>query len=875
MRLVLTHNNMDFDGLSAQYAVTKLYPGTLIIPGYPLVGNVREFLSLYRDSLPLGQLRYINSSNVSHIYIVDCQHINRLDETAKQWFLEPDRKFKYSIFDHHGHDPDGLAAHAEADSVYRPLGSTTSILVDVMRKKKVKLTPFEATLLLIGIYEDTGSLTFAQTTDVDAECVAYLLRSGADVIRVGEYLHHRLNDQQVKLLEVLIQNSKAINVSGAKVVVCHSSLPAYLDGLASLTRKLLEVEAADAVLSCVHMKDRVHLVGRSDHRSIDVRQILKRFGGEGHPGAASAVVKHKSVEEVLALLEEMLENYQLPEVLAQDIMQTPVQTILPKTTMEEAGRTMLRYGLDGLVVAENSEVLGVVSRRDIDQATHHKLQHAPVQGFMSRPVITIDPKTTLSNIQAKMISEDIGRLPVVSSDGHLLGIVTRREVLKTLYGDQSERDYKADFAQSDQEVSNFCEKLEQQPDSIKWLFNQIGLIAAKKNMRVYVVGGFVRDLILSKGNYDLDFVIEGNAIELANALAEAFPGRFQVKATHERFQTACVLFNNGDGLEVDLSTARTEYYEFPAALPTVEASSIKQDMFRRDFTINAMAICLNPGHYGEIVDYFGGLKDIKQKLIRVLHPFSFIEDPTRLIRAARFAARFDFKLESRTRAQAERAISMGIFDNLGGFRMKSEIRLILESPTCMQALTILGELGGRLRYLDTELVFSKYVQGLLYRGERLLKRFSVDEPWIVYLGILLSQLDRVKREDVLERLHLTNKQSEMINRGIDAINDFPDVDRDLKRSEIHSILHGLSDQSLAIAASIARPGSPWRRMIRLYLEELKDITLELKGADLLRMGYRQGSNLGTTLNLLLEMKLDGKLRTKSDVVEMAKKILPV
>lgn len=855
---------MDFDCLAAQYAVTKLRPNVRMLPGYPLVGSIREFLALYRDTLPISQLKYIDWQHVDHLYLVDCQHADRLDEKVRRLLNDPEHPRTYTIFDHHPIDPDGLGPGARSDSIICPVGSATTILVEQIKKKKVKLTTFDATLLLLGIYEDTGCLTYGGTTAVDAECVAFLLKLGADLARVNDYMHPKLSDEQVKLLEQLVAHSRPIVISGAKVVIACAELPRYLDGLATLTRKLLEVESADAVVSVVKMRDRVHLVGRSDSPEIDIRSVVREFGGDGHPGAGSAVCRAGGVDEIAVKVEALLKTSVKPEKQAFEIMTSPVRTIRPRTTMEEAGRLLLRYDLDGLVVTEGDEVVGVVSRRDIDQARHHKLSHAPVQGFMSKPVVMISPEAPLSEIQRTMVKEDIGRLPVIDDGGQLVGIVTRRELMNTLYGQPGESAGRAMQPEPRETRVQIREMASGLDRPTQWLFEQIGVVAAQLNMVAYSIGGCVRDLILERPNFDLDFVIEGSAIELAQALEQAFPARLRVVAKHDRFQTATAEFYADTRREVDLSTARVEFYEFPAALPTVEASSLQQDLFRRDFTINALAICLNPGRFGELIDYFGGLSDLEAGIIRILHPFSFIEDPTRIIRAARFAARLGFQLCPRTKEQAQRAVSMGIFDDLGGFRMRSELRLILESPQRMKALELLGQLGGRLRYLDSQLEWGAWQRLLLRRAERLLARYAVEEQWVIYLALLLSQLEPDRRADVVERLHLANDQRAHIDRGLRLPGQLKALSGEPSRSEVHAMLHGHSDQALAIAACLAKPGSSWRRWIKLYLEELKHVDVSISGADLIKMGFAEGPDIGWVLNRLSEAKLDGKVLNRED-----------
>ncbi len=882
MEIILTHNNMDFDSLAAQFGVAKLYPSARMVLGYPLVGNVRNFVALYRSSMPVIQMKYVDMDSVSRVFIVDCQNIDRLDEIAKKLITE--QKIPHVIFDHHQLDPNGLGPSAHEDSVIERVGAATTIVVDKIKKSKIELTPFEATLLAIGIYEDTGCLTYSGTTEKDAACVAFLLKHGADLAIINDYIRPKMNDDQVVLLEDLIKDAHTITVGGAKVVMACATRPKYFDGLATLTRKLTEVESADAAFSIVFMRDKVHIVGRSDSQLIDVRLVVRRFGGDGHHGAGSAVTRDGTVEELSAEIEKLLRTQVKPEVIAEEIMVSPVRTIRSGITMDEASRIMLRYGLDGLLVADEDNLVGVVSRRDIDQATHHKLGHAPVRGFMSKPVISIDKKTPLSKIQEIMVTEDIGRLPVLDDDKQLVGLVSRGDVLKTLYGDNGSNVFlvpewatllKDDFAASGRTVQleprsvNLQAQMSKLDSPTSWLCIQTGTVAAQLNMVAYAVGGSVRDLILNVPNFDLDFVIEGPAIELASAMESAYPARLEVVARHERFQTAKLWFFADTRRDVDFSTARTEFYEFPAALPTVEASQLEQDLLRRDFTINALAICLNPGRYGMLVDHFGGLEDIKKKTIRVLHAFSFIEDPTRIIRAVRFASRLEFNIEPKTKELAKRAVAMGIFDNLGGNRMRDELRSILESPRRIRALDLLAELGAKLRYLDAELEYSLSIRTLLRRAERLLKRYSLTQPWVVYLALLLSELDEHRIDAVLDRFHLTNEQKTIVRKGLAIPRQLPEIVETLnkqgvKNSQIYYLLKGKPEESLAIAACLAGPGAPLRRMIRLYLEHLEKVQIELSGSDLVEIGVPPGPEIGRALDAILERRLDGIIKSKQD-----------
>lgn len=299
-------------------------------------------------------------------------------------------------------------------------------------------------------------------------------------------------------------------------------------------------------------------------------------------------------------------------------------------------------------------------------------------------------------------------------------------------------------------------------------------------------------------------------------------------------------------------------------MPTVEPSKLEQDLLRRDFTINALAVCLNPGRFGQLVDYFGGMQDIKDRVVRILHPFSFIEDPTRIMRAARFAARLGFQLEPKSKEQARRAIAMGIFDDLGGVRIRTELKLILASPHRVSALDLLGDLGGRLRYLDAELEYGLPVRSLLRRAERLLEHYPVDDGWLVHLGLLVSGLEKQRLENALDRLQLQVDHKQKILSGLRLPDQIGTPEAEPKRSQIYRLFHGQPKESLAIAACLARPGSLTRRLIKLYLEQLDNITIDLTGADLLKLGFSQGPQLGRLLDALLDARMDGKVKSRDD-----------
>jgi tRNA nucleotidyltransferase (CCA-adding enzyme) len=873
MQIVATHNSLDFDALAAAFAVTKLNPTARIALCSPVLGNIRDFLTLHRNNLSLVPMKHLKdkAKEISKIFLVDCQHILRLDPVIQQLIKAG---IPYAVFDHHEFDDNktSLGIDAQTDSIIECVGAATTLLVEQIKNRGIKLNSFEASLLALGIYEDTGALTYSSTTYRDAACVTFLLQQGADLQLINQYMRTKLNESQQALFEQLVSHARVVNMSGQRVVFSAANCDEYIDGLAVLTRKLMEVESADATFVAVYMRDRIYLVGRSDSSIINVRNVVHLYGGDGHPGAASAAIKsidknNSSAAAILNNIEEFLQKNVVPELTAVQIMSVPAKMILPSVSMEEAGKIMIRHDLDGLLIAEEGEILGVISKRDVDQAQHHQLDHAPVSGFMSHPVITVKPGTTLSEIQSILTTHNIGRVPVLNSAGKLLGLVSRTDILQALFS-------KSPFAhqispikdplsetEDIQEIGtlqNLHDPLQALDADNLWLYKEIGSAAVALNMTAYAVGGSVRDMLLGFQTFDLDFVIEGSAIAVAEKLVKRHPDKFMITNKHERFQTATLSFLGKESHLIDLSTARQEFYEYPAALPTVEPSLLKEDVFRRDFTINTLALSLNPNNFGKLINHFNGLEDLTLGTVRVLHQFSFIEDPTRILRAARFASRFAFIIDQNTAQLASHAIEMGIFDNLGGVRMKEELRLILESPSRLEALEILSKLGAKLRYLDEELEYGIEQRKLLRRAKQLLSRYPLnkEDNWLVYLALLLSNIPSARLENVLARLHLAAEARDSIARGLAIEEQLLRFGKNPKRSQIYAVLHNNNDISLAIAASLSAPGSPVRRSIKLYFEELKEIKTDLDGEDLLKSGFKEGRELGKALQALLNAKLD-------------------
>ena len=298
------------------------------------------------------------------------------------------------------------------------------------------------------------------------------------------------------------------------------------------------------------------------------------------------------------------------------------------------------------------------------------------------------------------------------------------------------------------------------------ILERISQVASRSELTVFAVGGFVRDLLLNIPNNDIDIVVEGNGILFASKLAEEFDGKVK---THEKFGTSVVIFP--DGYRIDVAMARVEYYEYPAALPTIKQSSVNSDLSRRDFTINSLAIKLNEEGAFCLMDFFNGERDLKNKEIHVLHNLSFIDDPCRLFRAIKFEQRFSFKISKQTEELMKVAIKKGLVASLSGTRLLNEITLILKEKNPFKHILRMKEFD-LLKFISSQIILDSADLGALGKIEKVLSWIETKsltkkpEVWYVYLLAIIYSLDDESFMQMIEKLHMQArlKKSLIIDR---------------------------------------------------------------------------------------------------------------
>ena len=853
MKAIIAHPNLDFDALASMVAAQKLYPGAVLVTVGKPADPVREFMVMHGDFIEVRN--YIDKKDVDTLIMVDTRSQKRLLDFTK--VLE-NEDLSVIVYDHHENSDEDIPG---ATVHYAPLGANVTQLVEEIRAQHMEITPELATLFALGIYDDTGSLRYLSTTARDVEAVAWLLQQGASLAAIAEYTTLALSPEQNELLAQLLQNSEIKTIHQRDVLISTARRDEYINGLSSLTVRIRDVYSVDAVFLVVRMENRIHIVGRSATKEIDVRAALKPYGGRGHLMAASAMLKDSAYTEdaLVAALFQSLEQTISPPLTVGEVMTSPVKTVAANVSVNEIGEYMLRYGHSGYPVMEAGQLIGIISRRDVEKCKYHGLGNVPVKGYMSHRVITVGKDTTVEDARELMIRENVGRLPVLAGD-ELIGIVTRSDLLELVYGPKpgGRRRNNVKNSRGEGEL-NLLTALEQSlPKQMFELLKQISALADSEGIKAFLVGGLVRDLLLGESSIDLDIVVEGDGIAFAGTVAAAFAGAL---SAYPKFGTATVVV---DGVvKIDIAGARTEYYEYPAAKPRVEQGSLKQDLFRRDFTVNAMALSLNYESLGHLIDYYNGREDLYQRKIRVLHNLSFVEDPTRILRALRFCARYHFTMTAETRDFALKAMEAGVLKHLSLRRLWHELELSLRESCAYEILDRIKDFGiWPLLFPDTP-----FDLGLKTDFERIALGFSwleelkpkPDLPLVRFL-ILVYPMEKERLQtffDEAQLPHVYRNAAWALRDCAAAIGDNGD---DLSAVDWYHLIEDNSAEVLAAAWLKLTP--PAQRQLTEACALHREYRVFVTAGEIREFpGYRRGQ-LDAILGDLLAEKRKGALPTK-------------
>jgi tRNA nucleotidyltransferase (CCA-adding enzyme) len=867
MDVITTHLNADFDCLGSMVAARRLYPGAaMVFPGAQERG-VREFFARGgANPDDFLRLRDLDLDAVSRLILVDVREAERIGAFAK--VIE--RGVEVHVFDHHPDKP-GIAGARER---IEPVGATVTIFTEIFREKEIVPTPEEATLMMLGLYEDTGNLTFNSTTIRDYQAAAFLLGHGASLNTVAKALVQELSTEQVDLLHQLIRSRKVVRVNGIDISIAHATVDHFVGDLAVLAHKLKDMENLDALIIAVRMGERIFLVGRSRIPEVHVGEILGEFGGGGHSFAAAGTVRDLTLVQILERLPEVLNTHVSRDREVRNLMSTPVKTAASDDSIAKVREILTRYSINALPIIEAGRVAGILTRQVVEKAAHHGLSEVSAGELMNREFATVAPDTSIETLQELVVEHNQRFVPVLA-DGQLVGCVTRTDLLRFMVAGKQHRkldempEPAASLTLKKRQVGRLLRS--QLPERIIAILRQMGTVGDDLGVSIFAVGGFVRDLLMRQENLDIDLVVEGEGIAFAAEYARRYGCRIRA---HRKFGTAVIVFP--DGFKVDVASTRVEYYVEPGALPTVEHASIKLDLYRRDFTINTLAVSLNGPRYGELLDFFGGQRDIKDKAIRILHNLSFVEDPTRVFRAVRFEQRLGFHLGRHTEFLLRSAVRMGFLERVGGRRVFNELIIILRESDPLPALQRLAELD-LLKIIHPALAVGSAVSPLFAAASRTIHWFEllyIDEScekWLVYFFCLLDDLDAEAVAALCNRLEIPPRYRRLlVDERLEAKSVLARLEGRRRKqppsSELFRLLDPFSTEILLYL--MARTSDEQvRRAISHYFTHLRGVTSLLSGHDLLEAGIPPGPHYKKIFAALLDARLNGLVTTREE--EMA------
>jgi tRNA nucleotidyltransferase (CCA-adding enzyme) len=487
------------------------------------------------------------------------------------------------------------------------------------------------------------------------------------------------------------------------------------------------------------------------------------------------------------------------------------------------------------------------------------------------------PTTPIAAIQEYMVGQNRRFVPIFD-ESKLVGVVTRTDLLRYMYSGEALYDLARDnIPVRMRELAGMMGR--QLPHRIMQILRDLGRVGTELDLPVYAVGGFVRDLLLAIENEDIDVTVEGDGILFAETFARQFGCR--VKG-HQKFGTAVIIFP--DGFKIDVASTRLEYYASPGALPTVERSSLKMDLYRRDFTINTLAIRLDSAAFGQLMDFFGAQKDLQDQVIRVLHNLSFVEDPTRVFRAIRFEQRLDFRIAKHTENLIKNAVKMNFLDKLGGKRLLAELIHILRERDPLRGVERMASLG-LLRFIHPELQLIPETRRVIEEAKKIVTWFELlflerrYEKWAVFFLALCNPLTNEQFWGTCTRLavseHYKEKLFESRKMGgaiLDGMERRATKQQQMLRSDIYRWLKDLPVEVLLYMMSRTR-SEEVKRCISLYFTQLQNVRSSITGEDLKTLGVPEGPRFREILDAVLDARLNGLADTREDELRIARERL--
>jgi len=427
MKIIVTHKGTDFDALASLVAAKILYPEALPVLPRTINPNLKGFLSIHKDLFDFYDSKEIDVNEVTTLIVVDTNSWKRLEGVE---LLKTRDDLEVILIDHH------VKGDIEADVTTREeTGANITLMIRELVRQKKLITPIQSSLFLMGLYEDTGNLTFPSTLAEDARAAGFLLDRKADLHILSTFLRHAYGKKQKDILFHMIQGANRQEISGFTVSISTMEIEGHVQNLSMVVQMYREIVNVDAAFGIFRdrEKDKCMVIGRSRVDELNIGVIMRSMGGGGHPGAGSALIKGGSPQVIEEMVVELIRGNQHSSVMIGDIMSFPVVTVNHASSVEEVADMLRELGCTGMPVVDDDEnIVGVISRRDFRKIKKADDMQAPVKAFMSREVVTIERDKSAIDAARLMIKHDIGRIPVVENST-IIGIVTRSDAMLYFY----------------------------------------------------------------------------------------------------------------------------------------------------------------------------------------------------------------------------------------------------------------------------------------------------------------------------------------------------------------------------------------------------------------------------------------------------------
>ncbi|MBS3754698.1 MAG: CBS domain-containing protein [Desulfobacterales bacterium] len=428
MQIVTTHQSTDFDGLASLVAATLIYPGAVAVLPRITNPNVKAFLSIHKDLFSLYRTGDLDLAAVNRLIVVDTNKWSRIE---KGGLFRDQYKPEVLIWDHH--DP----ADCDMDALWKcqeSMGANITLMVRRIKEQGTQISPIQATLFLIGLYEDTGNLVFPSTTAEDAYTAAYLLENRADLSILRTFLQPAYGERQKDILFEMLKTASRRKIHNYSASINITHINGHISNLSLVVHMYREIVNVDVAVGIFVQRenDKCIVIGRSIVSDLNIGAVMRSMGGGGHPGAGSALLKSVNPNSVREWIVELLKGNQESSVQVRDLMSSPVIHVTSDTSMSEVSRILEVENCTGLPVVDQDCLKGIISRRDFKKLKKAGQLQSPVKAFMSTKNITIGPDKSPMHAARLMVKHDVGRLPVIEND-RIIGIISRSDAMRYFY----------------------------------------------------------------------------------------------------------------------------------------------------------------------------------------------------------------------------------------------------------------------------------------------------------------------------------------------------------------------------------------------------------------------------------------------------------